>query len=214
MLQPEWVLLRWLGLNLVLSSGLATAAELYSWHGFDTPVVANRRYDVALHARLRSRHELHYLDQLRMGGTIRWRLSARLIPFAGAYYQPQQLRAHQWTEGSRYFGGAEAPFKLTDSLALTARLVAERFVGTGRPDYNRYRSSERLLIGRGRLAPYLQNEWLAVRQGFQATRNSGGLRVRVSPQLSFEGGYLFEIRRTAWGGNRQAIVTAIRWQQR
>jgi hypothetical protein len=212
MLQPERVLLRWLGLSLALG-GLATAAELYSWHGLDTPVVTNKRYEVALHARLRSRHELQYLDQIRVGGIIRWKLSARVIPFVGTYYQPQQRVAHQWSEGSRYFGGAEAPFRLGDSLALTTRLVAERFVGTGRPDYNRYRSSERLVIGRKRIAPFLQNECLAVRQGFHSTRNSGGLRVRVSPQLTIEGGYLFDYRRTAWGGNRQAIVTAIRWQR-
>ena len=193
--------------------GFANAAELYSWHGFDTPVVTNKRYEVVLHGRVRSRHELQYLDQARVGGIFRWKLGARVIPFAGAYYQPQQVRAHQWTEGSRYFGGAEAPFKLGDSLALTTRLVAERFVGTGRPDYNRYRSFARLVIGRGRIAPYLQDEWLAVRQGFHSTRNSGGLRVRVSPKLSIEGGYLFDYRRTFWGGDRQAIVTAIRWQR-
>ncbi len=205
------MLLRSLGLGLAYC-GLTAAAELYSWHGFDTPAVVKKPYEVVLHSRLRSRHELHYLDQLRVGGTLRWKPTPRLIPFVGAYYQPQQITAHEWAEGSRYFVGAEAPFRLGASLALTTRLVAERFVNTGRPDYYRYRSSERLVIGRGRIAPYLQNELLAVRRGFHSTRNSGGLRVRVSPQLTVEGGYLFDSRRTFWGGDRQAIVTAIRWQ--
>ena len=138
------MLLRSLGFGLALC-GLASATELYSWHGFDTPVVMKKRYEVALHSRLRSRHELHYLDQIRVGGTLRWKPTPRLIPFVGAYCQPQQIRAHQWAEGSRYFAGVEAPFRFGASLALTTRLVAERFVGPSQPSYNRYRSSERLV---------------------------------------------------------------------
>ena len=87
-------------------------------------------------------------------------------------------------------------------------------MATGRPDHNRYRSYERLVIGRGRFSPYLQNEWLAVRQGFHSVRNSGGLRMRVTGQLTVEAGYLFDFRRAAWGDNRQAIVTAVKWQRR
>ena len=43
-------------------------------------------------------------------------------------------------------------------------------------------------------------------------RNSGGLGVRVTPELTVEGGFLYNIRRTFWGGDRQAIVTGLRWQ--
>jgi hypothetical protein len=43
-------------------------------------------------------------------------------------------------------------------------------------------------------------------------RNSGGLRVVVSPKVAFEVGYLYDVRRTVWGGDRQAIVTEISFQ--
>lgn len=198
--------------NLALAGALiAPAIELYSWHSFDTPALVTKRFELVTHSRLRSRHELQYLDQVRGGAVFRWNASRRLIPYVGSYFQPQQVRTHEWTEGRRVFAGLEAPFRLGPHFALTTRLAAERFMGTGRPDYNRYRSYERLVIGHGRVAPYLQNEWLGVRQGFHSVRNSGGLRVRVTQELTVEGGYLYDIRRTVWGGDRQAIVTAVRW---
>lgn len=193
---------------------MAFGAEVYSWHNFDTPVITNSRFELAVHQRVRSRHELHYLDQVRGGAILRWNAAERFTPFVGAYLQPQQIRPGDWTEGRRVFGGVEVPFRFRGSLALTTRVAAERHIATGRPDHNRYRSYERLVIGRGRFSPYLQNEWLAVRQGFHSVRNSGGLRMRVTGQLTVEAGYLFDFRRAAWGGNRQAIVTAVKWQRR
>ena len=193
---------------------LASGAEVYSWHSFETPVIVNSRFELALHQRVRSRHELQFLDQVRGGAILRWNASARFVPFVGAYFQPQQIQANNWTEGRRFFGGVEVPFRFKGGLALTTRVAAERHIGTGRPDYYRYRSYERLVIGNGRFAPFLQNEWLAVGQGFHSVRNSGGLRMRVTARLMVEAGYLFDFRRSAWGGNRQAIVTAVKWQRR
>ena len=187
------------------------ATEMYSWHGLDIPVFGNKRFQLTAHTRLRSRHELSYLDQIRVGPVLRWNASKRLIPFGGFYLQPQQVRPDTWFWGRRFFGGVEAPFRLNPKAQLTTRLVAERFINTGRPDYNRYRSSVRLVLGNGRVTPYLQSEFLAVRQGFHSMRNSGGLRYTVSPHLALEAGYLYDLRRTFWGGDRQALVTAIRW---
>jgi hypothetical protein len=204
------VLLRSVILSLAIG-GFPAAAELYSWHTLETPVLKGKGYELVLQSRLRSRHELTYLDQLRAGGILRWNATPRLIPYAGAYFQPQQVRSQQWVEGRRFFAGLEAPFRLGNSLALTMRIAAERHVGTGRADYNRYRTFGRLVLGRRRVAPFVQNEWLAVRQGFHSVRNSGGLRVRVTPQLTVEGGYLYDIRREFWGGDRRALVTGVRW---
>jgi hypothetical protein len=98
-----------------------------------------------------------------------------------------------------------------NGVAVSTRLVAERHIGTGLPDYNRYRSSVRIVVGKSRIAPFFQNEMLAVRQGFPSTRNSGGMRLRINQQLTVEAGYLYDNRRVAWGGNRQALVTTVRW---
>ena len=84
-------------------------------------------------------------------------------------------------------------------------------MGTGRPDYNRYRSYFRIVIGRDRVTPYLQNELLAVRHGFHSMRNSAGLRFRLASRMTAETGFLYDHRQTEWGGDRAALVTAIRY---
>jgi hypothetical protein len=198
---------------LLAVPGLVSATELYSWHSFDSPVVDAKKVQLILHHRTRTRHELSYLDQSRVGSILRWKAKAGLIPFVGYYFQPQQLRHQEWTRGHRVFTGVEAPFRPAPSLAVTTRLAAEHFMRTGRQDYNRYRSYARLVIGRGRVSPFVQNEVLAVRQGFHSTRNSGGLRFAFR-HVTLEAGYLYDIRRMAWGGDRQAIVTSLRYERR
>ena len=206
------MLLRSLTLCFLLNGSVA-ASELYSWHTFDTPVLSGKRYELRLHSRVRSRHEGQYLDQVRGGAVLRWDATPRLIPFAGIYFEPQQVRPREWTRARRFTAGLESPFQLRGgALTLTARLLVERLADSGHPDYTRYRSFARLDIGNRRVAPFLLNEWFAVRQGFHSVRNSGGLLFRLTPRLTVEGGYSYDIRRTFWGGDRQAIVTAIRWQ--
>ncbi len=203
---------RQLTLLVAALPAVAPAAELYSWHAVDSVGLQTKKFEMLIHQRARARHELHYLDQVRAGGILRWKSGFKnLIPYVGAYYQPQQIREDTWSSGRRFFAGLERPFTLHPSVSLTLRVAAERHSNTGRPDYNRYRTFERVVLGRGRVAPFLQNEWLAVRQGFHSVRNSGGLRVKVNGQITLEGGYLYDVRRAFWGGHRQAIVTAVRW---
>jgi Protein of unknown function (DUF2490) len=185
---------------------------LYSWHSFETPVNFSKRWQLVLHHRERTRHEFSYLDQARAGGVLRWSATKHLTPYVGYYFQPQQLRSDEWIQGHRIFAGVEAPFQIGPGARLTTRIAMERFIHTGRPNYSRYRSSARVVFGRRRVAPYLQNEWLAVNQGFHSVRNSGGLRLRVSAAVVVEGGYLYDIRRSLWGGDRQAIVTGVRFE--
>lgn len=196
---------------LLAAESLALGTELFTWHSIDTPVLITDRFQLDVHQRLRTRHEAHYLDQVRGGSTFRWRLSPRLTTMYGFYAQPQQIRPGNWVAGRRVFAGVELPGTVRNGVAISTRLVAERHMSTGRPDYGRYRSSVRLVFGKGRVAPYVQNELLAVRNGFHSTRNSGGLRMRITQQLTVEAGYLYDNRRLAWGGNRQAIVTSVRW---
>lgn len=190
------------------------ATEFYSWHGFEFPLRLAEKVEVVLHHRTRTRHEWSYLDQSRAGAIVRWTAARGIVPYAGYYYQPQQLRADEWVRGQRVFLGAEKPFHLNSTAALTTRLAMERFFGTGRLDYNRYRSYCRLLLGGGRLTPFFQNEMLAVRQGYHSMRNSGGLRIRLSSFVHLEASYLYDVRRTVWGGDRQALVTGIRIESR
>ena len=82
---------------------MAFGAEVYSWHSFDTPVITNSRFELAVNQRVRSRHELHYLDQVRGGAILRWNAAARFTPFVGAYVQPQQLQPGELDGGAEMF---------------------------------------------------------------------------------------------------------------
>jgi hypothetical protein len=198
-------------LLLFLLSACPAAAELFSWHGFDASVPVSERLELVLHHRTRTRHEYSYLDQSRVGSVVRWTAAPRIIPFGGYYFQPQQVVPHRWHLGSRLFAGVEAPFPISTSVRLTTRIAAERFIGTGRPDYNRYRSYLRASFGARTATPWVQHELIAVRQGFHSVRTSGGLRFPLSSQVSAEVGYVFDCRRSIWGGDRHAIVTGLRY---
>lgn len=202
--------IRFILVLLALGPALTAATEFYSWHGYDTRLVERGRLEVSLHHRLRTRHELQYLDQARFGSIARWN-EKRFSILAGFYLQPQQIHEQDWTPGRRVFGGIEVPVQLGSRIVLSSRLVAERHMSTGRPDYARYRTSERVVFGAGRFRPFIQNELLAVKQGFHSTRNSGGMSLRINDEFSVEVSYLYDIRRTFWGGDRQAVVTSMRW---
>jgi Protein of unknown function (DUF2490) len=195
-----------LGLSLTSS-----ATELFSWHTMDTRVVAQGRFQLDVHHRTRMRRELGYLDQSRVGPIARWTVNPRLTLVGGYYYQPQQLLPHEWSEGQRVFAGLESTVRQRPGSTLFVRAFAERHMLTGRPAYNRYRTSLRWTAGRSRLRPFVQNELLAVWPHFHSTRNSGGLTFRLSAVAMLDVGYLYDSRRAFWDGDRQSIVTSIRW---
>jgi len=180
----------------------------------DTGLVKTRRWDVAFHHRTRSRHEFSFLDQSRIGTLTRLALSGRANVLLGYYFQPQQIRTATWVRGQRFFGGVEGILYRGNRFTLNTRAVAERHIGTGRPDYNRYRTMGRITFGKRKIRPFIQNEILAVNNGFHSTRNAGGAVVQISPETTLEVSYLYDTRRTFWGGDRQALVTSIRWNPR
>jgi hypothetical protein len=185
--------------------------ELYSWHVLDEIMPLHRKLDLVIHSRLRTRREFHSLQQVRGGPILRWKPAGRWTVIGGYYFQPAHDPGQEWNRGQRVFGGIERALTLKP-VNLIGRLALERHINAGRPSYYRYRSYLRLNIPRGRISPFLQNEWLGVKQGFHSVRNSGGLRIRLTKRVTFEGGYLYDIRRTFWGGDRSAIVTAIQFR--
>lgn len=196
---------------LLLSLPAGAATEFYSWHTFDTRLFGSDRVEVVAHHRTRSRHQLSFLDQSRLGATFRVSVNSRLAIWGGYYFQPQQVHAQTWARGQRPFIGLETPLARTKTSTLSLRLATERHFHTGRPDYTRHRTSLRWTMGTGRVRPFVQNELLAVWPNFHSTRNSGGLSVRLSPELSMDVSYIYDSRRAFWGGDRQALVTSMRW---
>ncbi|MBM3814097.1 MAG: DUF2490 domain-containing protein [Acidimicrobiia bacterium] len=196
---------------LTLPASLS-ATELFSWHLFDTQMRVNRHADLVIHSRVRTRDEFHRLQQARGGAIVRFHAGKNLIPYTGYYFQPAHEAGDPWTKGHRAFVGVERPFAVALGTVLITRIAAERHMNTGRPNYMRFRTYTRLQLPGRRVAPFIQNEWLAVKQGFHSVRNSGGLRIRLSPVMTLEAGYLYDIRRASWGGDRSAIVTALKFQ--
>lgn len=185
-------------------------AELYSWHSFDAVVAGNQRLEVILHSRLRTRDAFSDLQQVRFGPIARIRIRERLIWYSGYYFQPGDNGDKVWASGHRLFSGIEVPLE-RGRLGLTLRAAAERNFQSLDQDYNRYRTYSRL-TWRRRLTPFLQNEWLAVNSGFHSLRNGAGVQFSIGSQTTVEVGYLYDSRRQVWGGDRQAIVTSVRFR--
>jgi hypothetical protein len=198
-------------LALAFTVPVFPATELFSWHSFDTRLFSTNRFELALHHRTRVRQEFRYFDQDRVGPVARFTIRPRLTMIAGYYFQPQQVRPSDWAEGQRVFLGFETPLMSTRRSVLSLRGFTERHIGTGRPNYTRHRTSLRWTFGQGHVRPFLQNEVLAVWPQVHSTRNSGGLSVRLNDQFNLDLSYLYDLRRTFWGGNRQSIVSSIRW---
>jgi len=191
-----------------------TATELFSWHTMDTRVAHQGRVELFLHHRTRLRDELHFLEQSRVGAIARIHLNPKTSRFfwlAGYYFQPNQRLTNRWDLGQRVWGGFEAQPYAKPGHVVMLRAVSERHFNTGRPAYFRHRTALRYTAGTGRVRPFVQNELLAVWPGFHSTRNSGGLWVQLSKELLLEATYLYDSRRTFWGGDRQAVVTMLRW---
>ena len=197
-------------LILLATAFVCQGQTFFTWHSVDQPFKISERAQLVIHQRTRTRED--HLDQVRAGPILRVALTPSLTLFSGYYYQPGQPSDDEWFMGHRLFGGLEKRGQFTPSLSWVGRLAAERHIGTGRPNYNRYRSYLRVLAGRGAVAPWIQNEVLAVRDGFHSTRNGGGLRFRMSSRVGAEVGLLYDYRRQEWGGDRVAITTALSYQ--
>lgn len=193
----------------------ADGARSFSWHVAEVQFKAfGPRLDFVLHTRTRTSDNFGRLDQLRTGAVVRFNASPSWAVYSGYYFQPQHAADDLWVRGHRVFSGIENASAPHRDLRLITRLSLERFLGTGRPDYNRYRSYARLQIGRRQLIPFVQNETIAVKQGFHSTRSGGGVRWRISPEIWVEGGALYDVRRFSWGGDRIAIVTSVKYEPR
>ncbi|MBK5295001.1 MAG: DUF2490 domain-containing protein [Acidobacteriia bacterium] len=188
------------------------ATELYSWHLFDVQTKINKSFEIILHSRIRTRDEFHQVQQLRTGAILLWHpKNMKLTPIFGYYYQPVKEKNIPWRDGHRVFAGLMRPFPLPERMVLNTRIAVERHMYDGVPGYMRYRTYVRLEIPKGKITPFVQNEWLAVKTGFHSVRNSGGIRFQLSPNTILETGYLYDIRRTVYGGDRSAIVTTFRY---
>jgi hypothetical protein len=200
---------------LTLFWAAAPAQELYSWHGAEVSIPINSSWDFTLHTRIRTRHEFRHVAQVRAGPQVSYRYQR--YTFRGAYYfEPDNPSARDtanfaaWESGHRIFASAEASVQPSRSFAVIPRFMWERFIVKDRGQYNRFRMGGRVNVGRG-TGPYLHHEWMLVASGLQLLRNGCGMRFALGNRWTVEGGWLLDSRPERWGGNRQAIVSAVRY---
>ncbi|HET8550378.1 MAG TPA: DUF2490 domain-containing protein [Bryobacteraceae bacterium] len=183
----------------------AYAQPTETYHVFDVDVPASHGLTVTLHSRLRTQSQTPGPYEARFGPIITCRVSPRQTLAAG-YYYTEQKDTEAYRTIHRPFVGASTTILSNASTELSARVSAERFLITGRPDFNRYRGRVRL-AAKGRVAPYSNFELLLDRQGWRSHRLGGGLRAALGSRFHLDGGYFFESRRTNAGGDRHVWTT-------
>jgi len=197
------------------SCSLLPGQELFSWNTFEVAAPLAKGWELTLHSRLRTRHEFHQIAQVRGGPQISYRYQRWNL--RGAYYfEPDHSATNHpargyWESGHRVFGSADLTLHPERRVAVIPRFMWERFFTADRGNYNRYRSGARVNFG-ARTGPYLQHEWMFVAGGLQILRNGAGMRIAAGRHWSIEGGWLFDRRRGDWGGNRQAIISSVRYE--
>ncbi|MBL8178886.1 MAG: DUF2490 domain-containing protein [Bryobacterales bacterium] len=197
--------------SLIWASALP-AQELFSWHWFEANEHLTKKYDLRMTFRLRTRHEFQFVDQILGGPTLQYRAQNRVLYFAGYWTQPGHEDKAPWVMGHRTFAGAERRWDL-HRTTLVGRFTWERHFGGGRDDHNRFRFFNRVLFGRKAVAPFLQYEWIGMRVGFFSSRQTGGVRFRLHPQVTVDASYLYDVRRASWGGPRSALITTVSFQR-
>ena len=189
------------------------AAELFSWHSFDFAERITKKVDIQVTTRIRTRDEFHLLNQFLGGPMLTYRVNSRLLYFGGYWAQPGHEMNKSWLMGHRIFGGVDRRWALKD-YTFIGRLAYERHYGAGRPDHNRYRTYVRFMFPRHTVVPFLQHEYLAIRQGFFSSRQTAGMRFHIHPNVMLDVCYQYDVRRASWGGNRNAIITSVSFRQR
>ncbi|MFN7938680.1 MAG: DUF2490 domain-containing protein [Bryobacteraceae bacterium] len=190
-----------------------SAAELFSWHSFDIAERLTKKIDIQVTTRLRTRDEFQLLNQVLGGPMLTYRVNSRLLYFGGYWAQPGHEYNKPWLMGHRIFGGVDRRWALKN-YTMIGRLTYERHYGAGRPDHNRYRTYTRFMFPRRVVVPFLQYEYMAIRQGFFSSRQTGGVRFHVNPHVMLDVSYQYDVRRASWGGNRNAIITAVSFRRR
>lgn len=199
-------------LLLLIPTAGSSGAESFSWHALEAPVFATQRFELIAHSRVRTRSHFSKFDDVRAGPVVKFHPFAHVSLLGGYYFQNGDPLDPVPTHTNRLFTGVEIPWSW-NARTMTSRSVVERYIGGIRSDYTRYRTSLRITWQQRRLSPYLQSEALFVRDGFHSSRTSAGIILRPERHVRMEIGYLFDVRRAFWGGNRHALVTNVRFQR-
>jgi hypothetical protein len=194
-----------LAVLLVGAAGPARAQVTETQHAFDTTFSLSPRLDAIMHSRIRTRPSGGGFYQARAGPIFDFDLTRR-VALLGGYYFTRQTGSVQWHTVHRPFGGFEVALIAARLYTADARVLAERFLSAGEPDFARYRQRVRVRT-RLFLSPYTSVEWFQDRHGLRSVRYSGGVRLQPIPRVNMDMGYFYETRRPELGGDRHMFLT-------
>jgi hypothetical protein len=197
--------------GLLLLLPVAAFAQTETQHAFEAVVPLRSGLELTIHSRFRTQPGGLGFYQGRLGPILSWDATGRLALTSGYYYASQERRTDSnFITGHRLFGGAEMILYDARRWSIDQRALVERFLSSANEDYNRYRLRTRL-SAKGTLEPYTSHELFFDAQGWRSNRHGGGVRVKATPSLELEAGYLYERRRMDVGSHRHLWLTSIRW---
>ena len=176
---------------LFLFSQRVNGDEVWSWHAFDAKVLKTSRVEITAHSRFRTDRHFGNVQQGRAGAIARVFAPGKSAVLTGYYYGKEEDSAEDWRNFHRVFGGLEAPLFRAGRVAVATRGILERFIGTDRPGFTRYRHRVRADT-RAPIGPYMASEWFFDANGWLSGRYAAGVRWRCNAWSSVEMGYLYD----------------------
>lgn len=196
---------------VVVAVAAQCASQTETQHAFEGSFRLSPRFDLTLHARIRTEPRTLGFYQARGGPILEYAAKNGLSLIGGYFYAQQENSDKDFIGGHRWFGGGAAEFYAGKAARLQFRALAERFDLTQGRDFARYRFRARVR-GNRNVAPYGSVENFLDARGWRSTRYAAGLQVGNGSNISFDFGYFLEPRRRELGPLRHMFMTAIYWR--
>jgi hypothetical protein len=201
---------RQIAVLLAVTAAGASGQALENWQSVDVSLLRAGVAEIGLHTQIRTGSGFHPWTYARLGPVVTVQHRPWLRWTAGFWQHESRRDTEGWEGSRRVYGGAEIRW-YGRGVALWTRHIGERFwYGEGRRGA-RHRHRHRVqAIGSGRWQPRVSHEWVLDAGGVQLIRPSAGFRVFSTAHADLTVTYQYDFRRESLGGNRHALVTALR----
>jgi hypothetical protein len=196
---------------LALLLGLPAALQaqpMESWHTTDFAYVRGSKLFM-LHTQLRTSSRWSHIYHGRTGPWFQF--LHRGVTYGSAYYyQHNHLNGRDPEDSHRSFTWIDFPVHKGSNRVMN-RAMYERFFGSSRPAFNRYRYQVRYQR-EGTWTPLISWEAFLDRHGVFAWRYSAGIRHALNKTSELDAGYFYDQRRMNVGGPRHVLFTNLRFR--
>lgn len=194
---------------LLLALPVAAQAQPFeTWHTTDVSYLRGSKM-FTLHTQLRTASRFRDVYHGRIGPWFQ--LLHRGVTFGAAYYyQHNGVDGREPEDSHRPFAWVDFPLN-KGRHRVANRAMYERFFGSSRPAFNRYRYQVRYQR-EGTWTPVLSAESFVDRHGIFAWRYSGAIRHPLNKNSELDVGYFYDQRRRNVGGPRHVLFTNLRFR--